>query len=99
MRKGEQARPWTEADEKLAKAMHEDDCSIAEIARALNRSEAAIEHRLSPRGPRVPYHAALFKLRAEAERRCEASQRRDMTATFCGDPPPGYSALDQRGAR
>lgn len=26
----------------------------------------------------------------------DASERRDLTATLCGDPPPGYSALDRR---
>ena len=36
----------------------------------------------------------------EQARRLAAYARRDLTATICGDPPPGYSAHDrQRDAR
>ena len=33
----------------------------------------------------------------EREERQAAADLRTLTATFCGDPPPGYSALDRRG--
>jgi hypothetical protein len=37
---------------------------------------------------------------AERDARRDAYDRRDLTATFCGDPPVGYSALDRmRGRR
>lgn len=32
----------------------------------------------------------------ERERRNEASQRQDLTGATFGDPPPGYSALDEK---
>jgi hypothetical protein len=36
----------------------------------------------------------------ERDRRSEANAARDFTATFCGDPPKSFSALDQsRAAR
>jgi hypothetical protein len=35
----------------------------------------------------------------ERARRSAAMDRRSMTATFFGDPPPGYSALDQKRLR
>lgn len=34
----------------------------------------------------------------ERERRAEAADRRNYTQTFFGDPPPGFSALDQKRA-
>lgn len=33
---------------------------------------------------------------ADRDRRAEAATRRTQTQEFCGDPPPGYSALDQK---
>ena len=33
---------------------------------------------------------------AERAARDEARDKRNLTAVFFGDPPPGYSALDQR---
>lgn len=34
----------------------------------------------------------------EREQREQARGRRTLTASLCGDPPPGYSALDKRDA-
>jgi hypothetical protein len=41
--------------------------------------------------PRVPPEVL-----AERAARIAARNRRDQTAEFFGDPPPGYSALDRR---
>lgn len=37
--------------------------------------------------------ASVLQERAQREL---AEARRTQTQTFCGDPPPGYSALDQK---
>ena len=37
--------------------------------------------------------AALFDAR---DRLSRAAQRRSLTGSICGDPPPGYSALDRK---
>lgn len=58
-----------------------------------------------PRVVRAPTRSEIestqhFKLTdqhiAAREARRAAADRRSLTATFCGDPPPGYSALDQK---
>jgi hypothetical protein len=53
-----------------------------------------------PRGPNV--HAISASARpsevalARREVLLAALERRDLTAAICGDPPPGFSALDRR---
>lgn len=38
------------------------------------------------------------RLLAARDARAAASEARTITATLMGDPPPGYSALDRKGA-
>lgn len=47
---------------------------------------------------RGPEPAALSEREIERDLRRAAADRRDITATFCGDPAPGYSALDKRAS-
>lgn len=53
-----------------------------------------------PASPRVVPSAQIFRVPAEVladrDAREAARDRRDQTAAFCGDPPPGFSALDRR---
>jgi hypothetical protein len=59
------------------------------IARRINFGTTFGAGLLGPR--RIPE-----KSMAERDRRTLARSQRDLTAQFFGDPPPGYSALDQR---
>lgn len=56
-------------------------------------AKTSIRIATSPQG-RPPQH-----VEEERERRLAARDRQDLTASFFGDPPPGYSALDQREDR
>lgn len=93
-------RPWTEAEFNQAKLMHGHGYSFWAIGRLIDRGAEAVKNKLFPLPPRDRHHRDLPKLQAAAAERREASYRRDITATFFGDPPPGYSVLDQmRGGR
>jgi hypothetical protein len=76
------------------------------IGRAVGRTASAIESRMRTHGPsfavtpsRGPIEreaAAVMQAMIEREARKRAEARRSITARVFGDPPPGYSALDQR---
>lgn len=79
------------------------------IAEQLHRTIASVELRRVMYGPSYvnPRTAGVIPkivpaqlgppdyVLAERERRREAVDARDTTATLCGDPPKGYSALDR----
>lgn len=44
---------------------------------------------------RLGDHGAPAHVLAARERRNDALDRRDLTGLLCGDPPPGFSALDR----
>ena len=96
-------KPWTVEELELARQMLAARAKDSEFRSRLGRSMKAAKTRilydassaerylmadLYPR-PLVP-----DELLEDRDRR--ASARLSLTARFCGDPPPGYSALDQR---
>lgn len=75
------------------------------IGRELKRTPTAIEWRmrdfgasfgLNPESKPLAAPVEISQAMIEREARRAAENRRSVTATFFGDPPPGYSALDQR---
>jgi hypothetical protein len=75
------------------------------IADALQRSISAVQARFHDYGPSFDLKGHDVTAKApppanseeiERRKRLAALDRRDLTASVFGDPPPGYSALDQR---
>lgn len=73
--------------------MRRDNASFAEIAAALNRSVPSVLNRASSLRSTIVDHAGII-MPAPVQYR-----HTNLTALVCGDPPPGRSALDQRGGR
>lgn len=92
---------WTLEETEIAQRLLDSQASDAECIAAVGRKRHACYMRLnrerySPRlimtkGPPVKAPDASLQ---DAERRAKAP--RTLTAWLCGDPPPGFSALDQR---
>ena len=102
---------WTPEKRALAINMAHDGSLNAEIAKAVGLSIASVNMHLNGCNrpikkaidqKRVSYVSAVERAPSavleERERRKAAADRRDYTAIFCNDPPPGYSALDQKRA-
>lgn len=75
--------------------------AVQAIADALDRSYENVVIRYQHYGPgfgamRERGSIVAASAAAERDRRREASFRQDLTASVFGDPPPGFSALDQR---
>lgn len=72
------------------------------IARVLGRTVDSVANRYVAMGPAFSAGPRGGAVSAQAfedrERRREARDRQDLTASVLGDPPPGYSALDRRRA-
>lgn len=92
--------PWTDQELNHAKLLFGRGYSFWKIGQLTGRTLEAVRNKLFPAPPRDRHHRDLPKLKADAAARREAADQRDMTSTFFGDPPRGYSALDQmRGGR
>ena len=105
-------RYWTKPELALARQMEADGLTHAEIGRRLDRSAHAITGRLcraddrtrEGRLPRRPIVCSAQQL-ADARARFDATEARDwralrtgkLTPILLGDPPPGRSALDEKG--
>jgi hypothetical protein len=91
-------RLWTEDDDKRARDMRAAGYSYGTIDKALRRSAGATQRRLEIAGHRPKDHVKSFHapdyLLAERDALATAREQRVLTGYFCGDPPPGYSALD-----
>lgn len=84
--------------------------AVREIAKALDCNIMRVENRLRNYGPKFdranarPAETTVGSFRvpeevvAERDVRRAAADRRDLTATLLGDPPPGYSARDRRAS-
>jgi len=88
-------RLWTEYEVNRAYAMRGAGHFYGEIDKALRRRAGSTKRRLegynvghSVRSYRVPDN-----LLAERDALAAAREQRALTQYFCGDPPPGYSAL------
>lgn len=106
LRRGGFRSKWTPELIKIARAMREDGRELREIAKAVGLSTVAVSEkvrdiserlRLSLRaGPVKPHDYVPAEVMAELERRSVAIAQQDDIAQIFGDPPPGYSALDQK---
>jgi hypothetical protein len=90
-------RPWTEEELKRANYMREAGCSYSTIDKALSRPSGSTQRRFEFAGHGSKDPAKSFRapdyLVAERDALAAARERRAFTENFCGDPPPGYSAL------
>jgi hypothetical protein len=90
-------RRWTEHELERARDMRAAGHAYGKIDRALGRRVGATQQRLEIAGygskNAVRPHRIPDGLLAEREALAAARDQRTLTQDFCGDPPPGYSAL------
>ena len=90
-------RSWTEGEIKRANDMRAAGYSYPTIDKALRRCDGATQQRLEIAGHGSGDHVRRFRvpegLLAERDALAAAREQRALTGYFCGDPPPGYSAL------
>lgn len=96
---------WTPSEEQELLSRHDDELGTEDIAVATGIPLGAVKARLgmllrqrkiaSGRPTRMHGVVPLERL-VDRETRKAAADQRDLTATFFGDPPPGFSALDKR---
>jgi hypothetical protein len=90
-------RAWTEGEVKRANDMRAAGYSYGTIDKVLGRHSGATQQRLEIAGHGSRHDVRSNRIPAEllAERDALAAARglRALTQNFCGDPPPGYSAL------
>jgi hypothetical protein len=90
-------RLWTEGEVKRANDMRAVGYSYPTIDKALGRRPGATQQRLEIAGygsrHSVWSNPIPDSLLAERDALAAARELRALTGNFCGDPPPGYSAL------
>jgi len=90
-------RPWTADEHERARNMRAAGHSYGKIDKALGRRDGATQRRLEIAGYASGKHVKSFRapdhLLAERDALAAARELRALTENFCGDPPPGYSAL------
>ena len=90
-------RRWTEDELNRARVMRRAGCSHDEIDKAPGRPAGATKQRLyieDCRSGDVVRQTDISEAQlAEREALAAARNQRTLTEEFCGDPPPGYSAL------
>jgi hypothetical protein len=90
-------RSWTEGEVKRANDMRAAGYSYPTIDKALGRRPGATQQRLEIAGNGSKDHVKGFRapdnLLAERDALIAAREQHGLTGYFCGDPPPGYSAL------
>jgi hypothetical protein len=89
-------RSWTEDEVKRARALRAAGYPYNKIDKALGRRAGATQQRLEIAGygsGNARSHSISEGLWAEREELAAAREQRTLTENFCGDPPPGYSAL------
>ncbi len=91
---------WTEEQIQTARRLLDSGAGDDECVAAVGRTRLACYMKID----RLRYNSTVKcekrveapdKVFIEAHRRIKAP--RSITAWLCGDPPPGYSALDRRG--
>ena len=99
---------WSKDEYLLARRWRAEGCTIPEIAHRLNRSVQSVYFRLKgthgfnserKQATCTPQQLADAKARSEARwaREAEALRTGNLTPLLFGDPPPGQSALDEKG--
>ena len=90
-------RLWTEHELERARDMRAAGHAYGKIDRALGRRDGATQQRLEIAGYGskhwVKSNRVPIGLLAEREALAAARNQRTLTQGFCGDPPPGCSAL------
>jgi hypothetical protein len=90
-------RSWTESEIKRASDMRAAGYSYPTIDKTLGRRPGATQQRLEIAGNRSKDHVKGFRapnnLLIERDALIAAREQHALTGQFCGDPPPGYSAL------
>ena len=90
-------RPWTTGEVRRAHDMRAAGYSYGTIDKALGRFSGATQRRLEIAGHGSGRHGRSHRvpegLLAERDALATARELRALTENFCGDPPPGYSAL------
>jgi hypothetical protein len=90
-------RSWTEDEVKRARNMRAAGYPYNKIDKALGRRAGATQQRLElagySSGQSVWSNRIPEGLLAEREALAAARELQALTENFCGDPPPGYSAL------
>lgn len=101
-------RPWTDADVARMVYLREvERLKWSEVDLAMQRSAGGSKSKYdsrrcgqAPTGNVLePGGRVILSIEQEDGRRARrnAEDRMSLTAILCGDPPPGYSALDRRG--
>ena len=90
-------RSWTDGEVKRANDMRAAGYSYGTIDKLLGRRPGATQQRLEIAGNGSKDHVRSFRvpdgLLAERDALAAAREQCALTQYFCGDPPPGYSAL------
>jgi predicted ArsR family transcriptional regulator len=89
---------WTQERRTQLRALFRAGKSRAEIADALGVTRKQVRQRMLAEGFVTSRLAALRTTPASVwdERDARLSARQDLTGSFFGDPPMGFSALDRR---
>lgn len=88
---------WTDKEEKLCRDLIEAGLPRAYIATFIGRTEKAISMKMNnPKAVKVQSTARVNDDILRARDRRLKIKPRDLTAYICGDPLPGYSALERR---
>lgn len=98
---------WTPDEFDRAITMRNDGFDHTEIAAALGRSQTSVQSKFeNDRRARIgrPIEGAKSRVLSDRQqderaRRSDGYDARDLTSQIMGDPPRGFSALDQRGRR
>lgn len=99
---------WTREEEARALELSVFGMEIVEIAIEMDIAYGAVKARLeilrrkhgitAQRHTHSRARTAHPNALTDREARRDALERRDLTAVFMGDPPPGFSMLDKRRA-
>jgi hypothetical protein len=98
------AKPWTPHEWMRARTMRNNGDSYAKIDHSLGRRLGSTQGKFDyvpsekqsiKDGDQLPGLNAPSEVLADRDARREAADRRDLTATLCGDPAPGWSMRDR----
>lgn len=94
--------PWTPQEYATLYRCRQTDMPLCEIAVRVGRSVWAVRTKLHnrPVSYRIQAEGQNYQASQDAiddrELRRAALEQQTLTQAFCGDPPPGFSALERR---